>query len=249
MIVSATKSEASTVSMADAVRAETAKIAQGLPAGTTLEIVQDGGRNAENSLYNVTHALVFGAGLTVFVVYMFLNSWRSTLITALSLPTSVLASFIAVWLCGFSLNFMSLLGLSLAWPAAQAQGTPGASGAPSAPGAAANSGPADGRRQAANAAQIFYQVLLGEMSAASGDTGSAISLLLDAARKTQDEALFQRAADLALGSRAGDTALQVARSWRQLMPRSSIVFSSLARSVSRSSEMPRISKPWSWYCL
>ena len=106
--------EASTVSMADAVRAETAKIAQGLPAGTTLEIVQDGGRNAENSLYNVTHALVFGAGLTVFVVYMFLNSWRSTLITALSLPTSVLASFIAVWLCGFSLNFMSLLGLSLA---------------------------------------------------------------------------------------------------------------------------------------
>jgi tetratricopeptide (TPR) repeat protein len=114
----------------------------------------------------------------------------------------------------------ALLGLSLAWPAAQAQGTPGASGAPSAPGAAANSGPADGRRQAANAAQIFYQVLLGEMSAASGDTGSAISLLLDAARKTQDEALFQRAADLALGSRAGDTALQVARSWRQLMPRS-----------------------------
>ncbi|MFM7506831.1 MAG: efflux RND transporter permease subunit [Rubrivivax sp.] len=105
---------ASTVSMADAVRAETAKIAKGLPAGTTLEIVQDGGRNAENSLNNVTHALIFGAGLTVFVVYMFLNSWRSTLITALSLPTSVLASFIAVWLCGFSLNFMSLLGLSLA---------------------------------------------------------------------------------------------------------------------------------------
>jgi multidrug efflux pump subunit AcrB len=52
--------------------------------------------------------------LTVFVVYAFLNSWRSTLITALSLPTSVLAAFIAVWLCGFTLNFMTLLGLSLA---------------------------------------------------------------------------------------------------------------------------------------
>jgi HAE1 family hydrophobic/amphiphilic exporter-1 len=62
----------------------------------------------------VIHALVFGAVLTVFVVYVFLNSWRSTLITALSLPTSVMAAFIAVWLCGFSLNFMSLLGLSLA---------------------------------------------------------------------------------------------------------------------------------------
>jgi hypothetical protein len=69
----------------------------------------------------------------------------------------------------------ALLGLSLAWPLAQAQGTTGASGA-------ANSGPADGRRQAANTAQIFYQVLLGEMSAANGDTGSAVSLLLDAAR-------------------------------------------------------------------
>ena len=60
------------------------------------------------------HALVFGAGLTIFVVYVFLNSWRSTLITALSLPTSVMAAFIAVWLCGFTLNFMSLLGLTLA---------------------------------------------------------------------------------------------------------------------------------------
>jgi HAE1 family hydrophobic/amphiphilic exporter-1 len=77
-------------------------------------VTQDGGENARNSLRNVIDALVFGAVLTVFVVYVFLNSWRSTLITALSLPTSVLAAFIAVWLCGFSLNFMSLLGLSLA---------------------------------------------------------------------------------------------------------------------------------------
>ncbi len=85
-----------------------------LPAGTTLEVTQDGGEDAQNSLDNVVHALVFGAGLTVLVVYVFLNSWRSTLITALSLPTSVIASFIAVWLAGFTLNFMSLLGLSLA---------------------------------------------------------------------------------------------------------------------------------------
>jgi len=106
--------QASTVAVADAVRAEVARIAKELPAGTTLVVTQDAGESAENSLYNVMHALVFGAGLTIFVVYLFLNSWRSTLITALSLPTSVLASFIAVWLCGFSLNFMSLLGLSLA---------------------------------------------------------------------------------------------------------------------------------------
>lgn len=66
----------------------------------------------------------------------------------------------------------------------------------------AGSSSAEARRQTLNNAQIFYQVLLGEMSAASGDTGAAISLLLDAARKTQDEALFQRATDLALRASA-----------------------------------------------
>jgi HAE1 family hydrophobic/amphiphilic exporter-1 len=106
--------EASTVSVAKGIREQVAEVNKTLPAGTKLEVTQDGGEDADNSLSNVIHALVFGAGLTVFVVYVFLNSWRSTLITALSLPTSVIAAFIAVWLCGFSLNFMSLLGLSLA---------------------------------------------------------------------------------------------------------------------------------------
>ncbi|KQQ44476.1 acriflavin resistance protein [Duganella sp. Leaf126] len=106
--------DASTVSVAHAVRKLTAEINKELPKGTQLEITQDGGEDAESSLNNVIEALVFGAGLTIFVVYAFLNSWRSTLITALSLPTSVLAAFIGVWLCGFTLNFMTLLGLSLA---------------------------------------------------------------------------------------------------------------------------------------
>ena len=106
--------EASTVSVAAEIRRTIDEVKATLPPGTTLEITRDGGEEAENSLNNVIHALVFGAGLTVFVVYIFLNSWRSTLITALSLPTSVVAAFIAVWLCGFTLNFMSLLGLSLA---------------------------------------------------------------------------------------------------------------------------------------
>jgi hydrophobic/amphiphilic exporter-1 (mainly G- bacteria), HAE1 family len=113
--ISVTRSrDSSTVSVANEARKLVKEIEKELPKGTTLEITQDGGKDAENSLYNVMHALVFGAGLTIFVVYAFLNSWRSTLITALSLPTSVLAAFIAVWLMGFSLNFMSLLGLSLA---------------------------------------------------------------------------------------------------------------------------------------
>ncbi|MDP1902341.1 MAG: efflux RND transporter permease subunit [Rubrivivax sp.] len=106
--------EASTVSVANDIRKLVGEINKTLPAGTKLEVTQDGGESANNSLRNVIEALVFGAGLTILVVYVFLNSWRSTLITALSLPTSVIAAFIAVWLCGFTLNFMSLLGLSLA---------------------------------------------------------------------------------------------------------------------------------------
>ncbi|MDM4765305.1 efflux RND transporter permease subunit [Pelomonas sp. SE-A7] len=106
--------EASTVTVANEIRKLVEEANKTLPAGTVLEITQDGGKNAQDSLNNVIHALVFGAGLTIFVVYAFLNSWRSTLITATSLPTSVIAAFIAVWIFGFTLNFMSLLGLSLA---------------------------------------------------------------------------------------------------------------------------------------
>ena len=106
--------DASTVTVANKVRKLVEEINKTLPAGTKLEVTQDGGKDAQSSLQNVIEALLFGALLTIFVVYAFLNSWRSTLITALALPTSVIAAFIAVWACGFTLNFMTLLGLSLA---------------------------------------------------------------------------------------------------------------------------------------
>ncbi|MGZ5085782.1 MAG: efflux RND transporter permease subunit [Usitatibacter sp.] len=106
--------DASTVTVAAKIRAMVGEINKTLPPGTKLEVTQDGGKDAESSLRNVIEALMYGALLTIFVVFAFLNSWRSTLITALSLPTSVIAAFIAVWACGFTLNFMTLLGLSLA---------------------------------------------------------------------------------------------------------------------------------------
>jgi len=106
--------EASTVSVANKIRDMVDEVNKTLPKGTSLEVTRDGGKDAQSSLNNVIESLVLGAVLTIFVVYAFLNSWRSTLITALSLPTSVIAAFIAVWLCGFTLNFMTLLGLSLA---------------------------------------------------------------------------------------------------------------------------------------
>jgi HAE1 family hydrophobic/amphiphilic exporter-1 len=106
--------EASTVAVAARVRKLVEQISGELPPGTKLEITNDGGKDAQANLNNVIEALALGALLTIVVVYVFLNSWRSTLITALSLPTSVITAFIAVWMCGFTLNMMTLLGLSLA---------------------------------------------------------------------------------------------------------------------------------------
>jgi hydrophobic/amphiphilic exporter-1 (mainly G- bacteria), HAE1 family len=110
-----TKSKgASTTSVADAVKQRVERIRGTLPQGVRLEVVRDAGERVQNSVRNVEEALVEGAILTVLVVFLFLNSWRSTVITGLALPVSVLSSFIAVWAFGFTLNTMSLLGLSLA---------------------------------------------------------------------------------------------------------------------------------------
>jgi hydrophobic/amphiphilic exporter-1 (mainly G- bacteria), HAE1 family len=106
--------DASTVAVAKRVREAVEEANKTLPQGTRLEVTRDGGHDAQDNLNNVIHSLTLGALLTIFVVYVFLNSWRSTLITALSLPTSAITAFIAVWLCGFTLNLMTLLGLSLA---------------------------------------------------------------------------------------------------------------------------------------
>jgi len=72
--------------------------------------------------------------------------------------------------------------------------------------------------QSALDAALFYQLLLGELNARSGSPGSGFSIILDAARKTRDPALFQRAVDLALQSRSGESALQAAQAWKSAIP-------------------------------
>ena len=103
----------STTQVSDQIRARVALLQRGMPEGVKLEIVQDAGQRVSRAVANVREALIEGALLTVLVVFLFLNSWRSTVITGLALPVSVLASFIAIWAFGFTLNTMSLLGLSL----------------------------------------------------------------------------------------------------------------------------------------
>ena len=104
----------STTAVSTLVRDKVEEIRKTLPQGVTLEIVRDAGTRVDNSVANVQEALIEGALLTVLTVFLFLNSWRSTVITGLALPVSVLAAFVAVWAWGFTLNTMSLLGLSLA---------------------------------------------------------------------------------------------------------------------------------------
>lgn len=69
-------------------------------------------------------------------------------------------------------------------------------------------------------APLFYQLLIGEMQLRSGQPGVAYGVILDAARRTKDEALFQRAMDIALQARAGDEALAATRAWRAALPQS-----------------------------
>ena len=104
----------STTSVSDQIKEKLAAIQTRLPPGVTLQVVRDAGPRVTTAVRNVQWALIEGALLTVLVVFLFLNSWRSTVITAVALPISVLASFVAVWALGFKLETMSLLGLSLA---------------------------------------------------------------------------------------------------------------------------------------
>ena len=106
--------EYSTTAVAAAILKKVDQLRPTLPKGAQFDVVKNKGIRVKDSVENVQRALIEGALLTVLVVFLFLNSWRSTVITGLALPVSVLASFVAVWAFGFTLNTMSLLGLSLA---------------------------------------------------------------------------------------------------------------------------------------
>ena len=69
-------------------------------------------------------------------------------------------------------------------------------------------------------AELFYQLLVGEITAQDGEPGAGYALMLDAARKTNDAQLYQRATEIALQSRSGEAALQAAQAWKQAQPTS-----------------------------
>jgi HAE1 family hydrophobic/amphiphilic exporter-1 len=107
-------SGANTVEVADAVKRVIDELNRTRANGVTLATVQDNSTWIRNSVDDVQKTLLEGAALTVFIVFMFLNSWRSTVITGLTLPVSVISAFLAIYAFGFTLNVMTLMGLSLA---------------------------------------------------------------------------------------------------------------------------------------
>ena len=108
------QSGANTVAVADGVLAELERLKKDVPPGVTLSVIKDDSRFIRESIEDVNTTMIIGGLLTVFIVYLFLNSWRSTIITGITLPISVVAGFIAMRAFGFTLNIITLMGLSLA---------------------------------------------------------------------------------------------------------------------------------------
>src|SRR6266705_243991 len=84
-----------------------------LPQDVEVRLVYSQADQVERSVARVKETIVEGALLTVLIVFLFLHSWRSTIITGLTLPIAVIATFIALYAFGFTLNFMTLMALSL----------------------------------------------------------------------------------------------------------------------------------------
>ena len=90
-----------------------AEMARTLPAGSALTIVNSNSDSVERQLDGVKATILEGAVLTMLIVFLFLHSWRSTIITGLTLPISVMATFIAMKAFGFTINALTLMALSL----------------------------------------------------------------------------------------------------------------------------------------
>jgi HAE1 family hydrophobic/amphiphilic exporter-1 len=108
------QSGANTVEVADAIDRTVREINAELPPHIKLRTVVDRSIFIRDSVEDVQVTLVLGGLLTVLIVFLFLNSWRSTVITGLALPVSVISTFIVMKAMGFTLNILTLMGLSLA---------------------------------------------------------------------------------------------------------------------------------------
>ncbi|WP_136419840.1 efflux RND transporter permease subunit [Herbaspirillum sp. ST 5-3] len=81
--------------------------------GVKIDVIQDSSRQIRVGVDNVRRTMIEGAGLTILIVFLFLNSWRSTVITGLTLPVAIIGTFLFMYIFGFTINMITLMALSL----------------------------------------------------------------------------------------------------------------------------------------
>jgi hydrophobic/amphiphilic exporter-1 (mainly G- bacteria), HAE1 family len=114
LLLSVQKSQdENTIVVVDGLFKALAELKTQLPPGVRLESVTDGSRPIRIAVDNVRRTLIEGALLTVLIVFLFLNSWRSTVITGLALPIAIIGTFLFMNLFGFTINIITLMALSL----------------------------------------------------------------------------------------------------------------------------------------
>ena len=105
--------DANIVAAGEAVKKAAEEIRRSLPPDVELRQIYASSDWVKSSLDGLVRTLIEGALLTVAIVFLFLHSWRSTIITGLTLPIAVISSFIAIYAFGYTLNFMTMMALSL----------------------------------------------------------------------------------------------------------------------------------------
>jgi HAE1 family hydrophobic/amphiphilic exporter-1 len=102
-----------TIEVVDGLQKAAQALQRELPPGMAAQVVRDNSRPIRVAVANVQRTLVEGALLTIGIVFLFLNSWRSTVITGLTLPIALVGTFFFMEVFGFSLNMVTLMALSL----------------------------------------------------------------------------------------------------------------------------------------
>jgi HAE1 family hydrophobic/amphiphilic exporter-1 len=102
-----------TIGVVDGLNRTLAELQTQLPQGVKLTQITDGSRQIRVSVANVRQTLIEGALLTILIVFLFLNSWRSTVITGLTLPIALISTFFFMNLLGFTVNMITMMALSL----------------------------------------------------------------------------------------------------------------------------------------
>ena len=105
--------DANTIEVVDGLMGSLKELRKQVPADIRLEPVSDGSRQIRVAVDNVRRTLIEGALLTILIVFLFLNSWRSTVITGLTLPISLIGTFWFMNMFGFTINMVTLMALSL----------------------------------------------------------------------------------------------------------------------------------------